>query len=209
MFKYALLATTMNIAAPALAQTGAPTTSPSATSGTPQTAPQTTTRPTPGSTVDTPSASPTTTAPSTSGTATTTTNPDAATTTPAPDSTAPTDGTATSTPPPAGGTSTPMADAGAASGTAQTASQPTGGVAGVVKAEFPTYDKDKNGALSSAEFGSWMGALRKASEPGFNAGTREARTWVDGAFTQADADKSKSINEGELTTFLSASAKTS
>jgi hypothetical protein len=90
----------------------------------------------------------------------------------------------------------PTQQAPAAAGPAQ--------VAEVVKAEFPNYDKDSSGSLNDKEFASWMGALRKASEPAVDTASAEVKTWIDGAFASADADKSKSVTEGELTTFLTA-----
>ncbi|RHW16589.1 EF-hand domain-containing protein [Sphingomonas gilva] len=77
-------------------------------------------------------------------------------------------------------------------------------VAEVVKAEFPTYDKDSSGSLSDTEFASWMGALRKASEPTVDTESAEVKTWIEGAFASADTDKDKAVTEGELTTFLTA-----
>lgn len=77
-------------------------------------------------------------------------------------------------------------------------------VAQVVQAEFPTYDKDANGSLDDPEFTAWMGALRKASEPTVDVASAEVQTWIDGAFNTADADKSKTVTQVELTTFLTA-----
>jgi hypothetical protein len=79
-------------------------------------------------------------------------------------------------------------------------------VAEVVTKEFPVYDKDASGALDTTEFAAWMGALRKASEPTFDTASAEANTWIGQAFAQADADKNKSVNQGELTTFLTPKA---
>lgn len=75
-------------------------------------------------------------------------------------------------------------------------------VAQAVGREFGSYDKNGDGSLDKTEFAAWMGALRKASEPSFNAGSPEAATWTAQAFTAADADKSASVNQSELTTFL-------
>ena len=75
-------------------------------------------------------------------------------------------------------------------------------VAAVVDREFPTYDRDGNGSLNQAEFGSWLVALRRASEPGFNGTDTAGQTWVRQAFAQADADRSRSITKAELVTFL-------
>jgi len=90
------------------------------------------------------------------------------------------------------------ATASAAAQPATTSSQ----VAQVVQAEFPGYDKDKSGALSKAEFGDWMGALRKASDASFNPASPEATTWSTQAFAAADTDKNGSVSQAELTAFL-------
>ena len=68
--------------------------------------------------------------------------------------------------------------------------------------EFASYDKDASGALDKAEFGAWMVALRKAAQPTFQADSAEATTWIGQAFAQADKDKNATINQGELTVFL-------
>ncbi|MEI9928589.1 MAG: hypothetical protein WDN44_13940 [Sphingomonas sp.] len=75
-------------------------------------------------------------------------------------------------------------------------------VALAVGAGWPTYDKDGNGTLDKAEFGAWLIALRTASEPSFDAQTPAATTWVGQAFGIADADKSKTVTNAEMTTFL-------
>ena len=79
-------------------------------------------------------------------------------------------------------------------------------VAAAVGREFKSYDRNADGGLDKAEFGSWMGALRKASEPTFKPDSPEAATWVSQAFTAADADKSASVNQSELTSFLTPKA---
>jgi EF hand len=71
-------------------------------------------------------------------------------------------------------------------------------VAEAVSADFAKYDKDGSGALSKAEFSTWIG---------------EAKAKVDGkapdpkalgeAFIKADVDKSKTVTADELTTYLS------
>ena len=83
---------------------------------------------------------------------------------------------------------------GAVSGSAQ--------IAQVVESEFPTYDKNADGKLSTSEFGSWMVALRSASDPSAKAGSKEMKAWTTTAFAQADTDKSKSISKAELEGFL-------
>lgn len=75
-------------------------------------------------------------------------------------------------------------------------------IAQVVEAEFPTYDKDADGTLNTAEFGAWMVALRSATDKSVTADSKSMKTWTKTAFAQADADKSKSITKTELTGFL-------
>ncbi|MES2445462.1 MAG: hypothetical protein V4574_21760 [Pseudomonadota bacterium] len=77
-----------------------------------------------------------------------------------------------------------------------------GQVAQVVTQEFASYDKDASGGLDKTEFGQWMIALRKAAQPAFQAESAEATTWVGQAFAQADVDKNATINQSELTNFL-------
>ena len=67
--------------------------------------------------------------------------------------------------------------------------------------EFPSYDKNSDGKLSKAEFGAWMFALRKASDPSLKDDAAN-KTYVAGAFTTADTDKSKSVSKDELTNYL-------
>lgn len=136
--------------------------------------------------------------PSTTGTAVTTAPADMApTATPAP---VPQD-TAAATPPAAAEDA--ATDTAAAASTGQDGGATTQ-VAGVVKTEFPTYDKDSSGTLNDAEFADWMGKLRKASEPQLDTASAEVKTWMKSAFTQADTDKNKAVSETELTGFLSA-----
>ena len=92
-----------------------------------------------------------------------------------------------------------------ATAAAPAAAQPattTSQVAQVVQSEFPGYDKDKSGTLSKAEFGDWMGALRKASDASFNPASPEAASWSAQAFAAADTDKNGSLSQAELTAFL-------
>jgi len=79
-------------------------------------------------------------------------------------------------------------------------------VADVVNKEFPTYDKDSNGALSEPEFSAWMVALKTASDPSTKATDPATKAWVDKAFAQADTDKNKAVSKQELTGFLSQGA---
>ncbi|AOH86999.1 hypothetical protein AWL63_21515 [Sphingomonas panacis] len=104
---------------------------------------------------------------------------------------------------PAAPTDTAQAPAQTASDTAQ---QPAAGgtqVAQVVDTEFATYDKDKNGVLSKAEFGDWMIALKSASDPSTKPDAAATKTWVGQAFASADTDKSRTVSKTELTGFLS------
>ncbi len=74
-------------------------------------------------------------------------------------------------------------------------------VAQVIESEFPTYDKDGNGALSKAEFGAWMATLR-ANDPAAKPGSAVLKKWVDQAFARTDSDQSKSLSKAELAIFL-------
>lgn len=83
--------------------------------------------------------------------------------------------------------------------------QPAGAdVASVVESEFPTYDTDKNGALSKSEFTAWMATLKKAEaqSTGKAMTEKEIAAWSKSAFATADADKSGSVSKAELTKFL-------
>ena len=76
-------------------------------------------------------------------------------------------------------------------------------VAAVVNQEFPTYDANKDGKLDTAEFGSWMVALKTASDPATKADSPATKTWIGQAFASADTDRNKSVSMTELNTFLS------
>lgn len=78
---------------------------------------------------------------------------------------------------------------------------PEAKVAQVVEADFPTYDKNGDGALSKSEFGAWMASLR-ANDPEAKPGSSALKKWVDQAFVQTDTDKSKSVSKTELASFL-------
>lgn len=75
-------------------------------------------------------------------------------------------------------------------------------IAQVVDSEFATYDKDKNGVLSPAEFDAWMVALKTAADPTTRADAPATKTWLAQAFAQADTDKSKTVSKTELNGFL-------
>lgn len=113
------------------------------------------------------------------------------------------------TPAPATQTASPAPAQPAPTQSASAATQPaTSGeqVAQVVDQGFPSYDKNADGNLTKDEFASWMGSLRSASEPGFDANATASKEWSARAFAQADADKSKSVSKAELTTFLTPAA---
>jgi hypothetical protein len=75
-------------------------------------------------------------------------------------------------------------------------------VAQVVDTKFPTYDKNGDGKLSAAEFGGWMVALKSKTDPSTKPDAPDTKKWVSAAFTQADADKNKSLTKAEVTSFL-------
>lgn len=76
-------------------------------------------------------------------------------------------------------------------------------VAQVVDTEFPTYDKNGDGKLSTSEFSAWMVALKTKTDASTKPDAPETKKWVAAAFAQADTDKSKSLTKPELTSFLS------
>jgi hypothetical protein len=189
MLKYVLLATTVAIASPAFAQDApAP-----ATTVAPQEAP-----------VSEPAAPVTDAAPAPAEAAQPTANPQPATA-----AAQPTPAQPATEAEPAAAAAAPAQPAAAQPATA--AALPAPGepatnatqVAAVVTQEFPKYDQDSSGSLDKTEFGTWMVALRKAAQPAFQPGSAEANTWLGQAFTQADTDKNATINQGELTVFLS------
>ncbi len=76
---------------------------------------------------------------------------------------------------------------------------PSTSVDQMVAADFPTYDVDKSGELSSAEFDTWMIAAKKQSGAAMPDGE-----WLSKAFAKADSDQNKTVSSNELTAFLSA-----
>ena len=142
-------------------------------------------------------------APPSPGTTPPTEQPEAA---PMPDSApAPTDTTA---PPAPTDTMAPASEA-----PAQTAPAPSSSaaatpaqIAQIVETEFPTYDGDKSGDLSAAEFGAWMKKLRTAQDPAVDPESADVKSWIDQAYGAADADKSGSVTKEELVAFLSRGA---
>lgn len=191
MLKHVLLTSAMLIAAPALAQTAPsgdqtqPATPPTST-----TAPTTATPPAPTTPQTTPPAAPQT-DPATA-TPATPADPAAAAAAPAP---------ATPAAPAAPATADAAPAAPATSAATPAAAAPGAQIADVVGKEFPSYDKNSDGKLSKTEFGAWMFALRKASDPALKDDAAN-KTYVAGAFTTADTDKSKSVSKDELTNYL-------
>lgn len=145
-------------------------------------------------------------APPSPGTTPPTEQPEAA---PMPDSApAPADTTAPAPTEPATDTMAPASEA-----PAQTAPAPSSSaaatpaqIAQIVETEFPTYDGDKSGDLSSAEFGAWMKKLRTAQDPAVDPESADVKSWIDQAYGAADADKSGSVTKEELVAFLSRGA---
>ena len=190
MLKHVLLASAFVISVPALAQNQPQTAKPQPDTNAAPAQPQTAPVP----------ATPTATAP-------------APQTTPAPTAavpaTPPAPATADAQPQTAPAPTGPAANAQAANpapagsaAAAATPANPGTQVADVVNGEFGTYDKNKNGSLSKAEFGAWMTALRIKADPSVKDDAAN-KSWVAQAFSQADTDKSGTISKDELTNFLS------
>ncbi len=112
-------------------------------------------------------------------------------------------GTTPASTPPASTSVPPSSADPAMSGT--TTATPAADPKSVIASEFPTYDKDGNGSLSSVEFDAWMVALKDKSG-GEAMKPADKTAWLKGAFTSADADKNKAVSEAELTTYLTAGA---
>lgn len=95
-----------------------------------------------------------------------------------------------------------------ASQPAQPAQKPANAeqIAQIVDQGFPTYDGDKDGNLTGEEFGRWMVALRSATEPAFTGESAADKEWLGRALAAADADKSGSVSNPELKTFLAPAA---
>lgn len=182
MLKHILLASAFIISAPALAQnqpqTNNPTPDTNAAPGQPQTAPVPQ-APLPTSPAPQTTPAPTSAVPAAPASSPMTADSQTQTTAPTPAAPAPNAQAADATP----------ANAGAQ-------------VAEVVNGEFGTYDKNKNGSLSKAEFGTWMTALRTKADPSLKDDAAN-KAWVAQAFSQADTDKSGTVSKDELTNFLS------
>ena len=148
-------------------------------------------------------------APPSPGTTPPTEQPEAA---PMPDSApAPIDTTAPAPTEPATDTMAPASEAPAQTAPASPASSSSAAatpaqIAQIVETEFPTYDGDKSGDLSAAEFGAWMKKLRTAQDPAVDPESADVKSWIDQAYGAADADKSGSVTKEELVAFLSRGA---
>ncbi len=108
---------------------------------------------------------------------------------------------------PAPQAATPPADATTPADTATTTTTTAAALAtpqdakALIASEFPTYDKDGNGALNRTEFVAWMTALRTRSGQGAMPAAE-----ADGSFLSADKDKSKAVTLAELQTYLTKGA---
>jgi hypothetical protein len=183
VLKHVLMTGAMLVAVPALAQT-APSGGQTTPAAPTTTAPTTATPPAPITPQPTAPAAPQT-GPATAATPATPADPGASPATPAA---------------PAAPAAPATADA-APAAPAAAAPAPGAQIADVVGKEFPSYDRNKDGKLSKAEFGAWMFALRKASNPALKDDAAN-KTYVAGAFATADTDKSKSVSKDELTNYL-------
>lgn len=140
-------------------------------------------------------------APPSPGTTPPTEQPEAA---PMPDSApAPTDTMAPAPTEPATDTMAPAQTAPASPAPSSSAAATPAQIAQIVETEFPTYDGDKSGDLSAAEFGAWMKKLRTAQDPAVDPESADVKSWIDQAYGAADADKSGSVTKEELVAFLS------
>lgn len=76
--------------------------------------------------------------------------------------------------------------------------------ASILKTEFPNYDKDASGALDKSEMGAWLTALRNAQPASAKTTLTPAQQaeWLGKSFTDADSDKSGTVNLAELTKHL-------
>jgi Ca2+-binding EF-hand superfamily protein len=102
------------------------------------------------------------------------------------------------------GGATPEAGAAATPEQPAAQAQQTVDVAAVVNSEFPSYDADKSGELSQAEFSTWMTTLKKAeiATTGQKLADNEITAWAGAAFAVADKDKSTNVSKTELVTYL-------
>ena len=105
------------------------------------------------------------------------------------------------------GPTSPAAPQPAAPQTASPATTPDS-IASIVDAEFPAYDANKDSQLDQSEFGRWMTALKdqEMKSTGNVIAADQLTTWVNGAFSTADKDKSANVSKAELITYLSRGA---
>jgi outer membrane biosynthesis protein TonB len=94
---------------------------------------------------------------------------------------------------------------------AQSAQKPASAdqIAQIIDQGFPTYDGDRDGNLTGEEFGRWMVALRSATEPAFTGESAADKEWIGRAMAAADTDKSGTVSNPELKTFLAPAAAAS
>jgi len=73
-----------------------------------------------------------------------------------------------------------------------------------VQAEFPTRDRDGDGALNQAEFSAWLGELM-ARAPGQTQppSPEDQQARAATAFARADTDRNQSVSQDEMAAFLS------
>ena len=78
-------------------------------------------------------------------------------------------------------------------------------ISSIIDAEFPAYDANKDGQLDQSEFARWMTALKdqEMKSTGANMAADQLATWVSGAFSTADKDKSANVSKPELVSYLS------
>ena len=86
---------------------------------------------------------------------------------------------------------------------APAAAEPASDPKAIIASEFPTYDKDADGALNRGEFDSWLTALKEKSGD-TTMKPADKTSWLKTAFTTADKDKSKGVSLAELTDYLTA-----
>ena len=78
-------------------------------------------------------------------------------------------------------------------------------VTAVIESGFATYDKDKSGSLSGAEFKQWIADLKtqEMTSEGKKADPVAAKQYAATALKAADKNQDGSVSKAELTAFLS------
>lgn len=111
---------------------------------------------------------------------------------------------------PAASAPAPVADptqspSAAAPAAAPSAAASTSPVASLVESGFPKYDKDGSGALSGAEFKTWIADLKtqELTAEGKAADPAAAKQYASTALKAADKNKDGNVSKDELTAFLS------